>query len=271
MKSLWTGQEEERLYLFQEESVASRWARGDSDWKWGKTTPKEWSGTGMGCSGSSGVTNSGGVQGMFRCCTEGRGLVGAAELPGHSLNLSLITRWEGMANPGSSGANNAPKWLQDVEHGSIPPHPHLRVSRWGCSVSPDRDCALLELLLVVGRGESVFLPFYLLLVCGVCILLEGLVIAFFCHMVGNIGDRWIILEVFSNLGYSMLCHTGWPGEPAMLHAVLMVLELILQPSGTEISVHVCELWWLLPSGITDCGNTIQCFIVKSRIMIWFPF
>jgi len=23
-------------------------------------------------------------------------------------------------------------------------------------------------------------------------------------MVGNIGDRWIILEVFSNLGYSMI-------------------------------------------------------------------
>jgi len=30
----------------------------------------------MGCPGSGGVTNPGGVQGTCRCCAEGRGLVG---------------------------------------------------------------------------------------------------------------------------------------------------------------------------------------------------
>ena len=39
-------------------------------------TPKEWSGTGMGCQGGGGVTVPGGVLEMFRCCTEGHGLVG---------------------------------------------------------------------------------------------------------------------------------------------------------------------------------------------------
>jgi len=45
---------------------------GDSGWMLGQiSSPKEWAGSVMGC----GVTDPGGVQGMFRCCTEGRGLV----------------------------------------------------------------------------------------------------------------------------------------------------------------------------------------------------
>lgn len=35
-----------------------------------------------------------------------------------------------MANPRSSGASNAPKWLEGVELGSTLPHPHSRVSSW---------------------------------------------------------------------------------------------------------------------------------------------
>jgi len=49
--------------------------RGDSGWTLRNTTfPKEWSGAGMGCSGSGEVTGPGGVQGTFRCCVEGHGL-----------------------------------------------------------------------------------------------------------------------------------------------------------------------------------------------------
>ena len=57
--------------------MASSCARGDSGWMLGKKfSPKEWSGAGMGCPGSVGVTISGGVQEMCRCCSEGHGLVG---------------------------------------------------------------------------------------------------------------------------------------------------------------------------------------------------
>lgn len=43
--------------------MASYFARGDSDGKRGKTaSPKRSSGAGVGCSGSGGVTNSGGVK-----------------------------------------------------------------------------------------------------------------------------------------------------------------------------------------------------------------
>ena len=83
--------------------------------------------------------------------------VTAAELPGHNLSQWFSTRWEGVANPQCSGASSAPQWLEGVEPGSTPPHPHLRVSSWGSCISLGRHCAPLELLLVFGRGEPVFL------------------------------------------------------------------------------------------------------------------
>ena len=56
--------------------MASSCTRGDSGWMFGNTTfPKEWSGTGMAAQGGGGVTNPGGVQGTFRRCTEGHGLM----------------------------------------------------------------------------------------------------------------------------------------------------------------------------------------------------
>mgnify|MGYP001856419827 CR=1 FL=1 len=58
------------------EGVVSGCTRGNSGWMLGNTvSPREWSGTGMGCP-SDEVTIPGGVQEMFRCCTEGRGSVG---------------------------------------------------------------------------------------------------------------------------------------------------------------------------------------------------
>lgn len=38
----------------------------------------------------------------------------AWELPGHGLNQRLSTRWEGAANPGSSGISNAPEQLEGL-------------------------------------------------------------------------------------------------------------------------------------------------------------
>ena len=40
------------------------------------SSPREWSGTGMGCAGGGEVTVPGGVQGTFSCCTMAHGLVG---------------------------------------------------------------------------------------------------------------------------------------------------------------------------------------------------
>jgi len=48
-------------------------ASGCSVWVLGKKSQKEWSGTVRGCTGSGGVMVPGGVQGMWRCGTEGRG------------------------------------------------------------------------------------------------------------------------------------------------------------------------------------------------------
>jgi len=49
------------------------WLPGDSGWTLGNTSsPREWSGTGMAARGGDGVTVPGGVQEMFRCCTDGK-------------------------------------------------------------------------------------------------------------------------------------------------------------------------------------------------------
>ena len=50
---------------------------GDSGWTLGKnSSPKEQLGARIGCPGRCGVTVPAAVQETFRCCTEGRGLVG---------------------------------------------------------------------------------------------------------------------------------------------------------------------------------------------------
>jgi len=85
------------------------------------------------------------------------------ELPGHSLNQNLSTRWEGSANPGTSGASNVPERLEGVQPGSMPPHPHLRGCRQGSSITLDRDCNPFEFSPVIIRGETVFILSYLLL------------------------------------------------------------------------------------------------------------
>lgn len=87
----------------------------------------------------------------------------AVELPGHSLNQSLSTRWEGSANPAISGASNVPVGLEGVQPGSMPPHPHLRGCRQGSSITLDRDCNPFQSLPVIIRGEQIFLFSYLLL------------------------------------------------------------------------------------------------------------
>ena len=87
----------------------------------------------------------------------------AVELPGHSLNQWLSTRWEGSANPGTSGASNVPERLEGVQPGSMPPHPHLRGCRQGSSITLDRDCNPFEFSPVIIRGETVFILSYLLL------------------------------------------------------------------------------------------------------------
>ena len=60
------------------EGMASSCTRADSGWTLGNiTAATEWSGAGMGCTGSAGVTSPGGGQGTLRRCVEGRGLVRA--------------------------------------------------------------------------------------------------------------------------------------------------------------------------------------------------
>ena len=59
------------------EGMASSCTRGDSGWTLGNTTSlKGWSGTGMGCPERWWSHQPGSVQGMFRRCVEGHGLVG---------------------------------------------------------------------------------------------------------------------------------------------------------------------------------------------------
>lgn len=52
-----------------------------------------------------------------------RKYVFAEDLPDHGLS-QWLNRWEGIANPGSSGAGNATEWLEGVEPKTTPPHPH---------------------------------------------------------------------------------------------------------------------------------------------------
>ena len=44
------------------------------------SSPKEWSGSGQAAQGSDGVTVTGGVQEMWRCGTEGHGIVIMVEM-----------------------------------------------------------------------------------------------------------------------------------------------------------------------------------------------
>lgn len=86
---------------------------------------------------------------------------------------------------GSSGASSAPDGRVGVDSESAPPHLHWRVSSWGSSIFSDRDCTSIQLLLVVGRDEPIFLLCYLSLRCSVYIPLAGTVIAFFCRTLIN--------------------------------------------------------------------------------------
>jgi len=107
-------------------------------------------------------------------CTE-------AELPGHSLNQWLSTRWEDEANPGNSGASNAPKWPEGVDPRSASPHPHWRISSWGSSISLDWGYISLDLLLVIGREWAAFSSCFFY--CSIVLIsVEGPVTAFFCHI-----------------------------------------------------------------------------------------
>lgn len=93
--------------------------------------------------------------------------------------------------------------LEGVEPGSMSPHSHLRVGSQRSSISLNTDYTHLEPSLVVGRGEPVFLLCNLLLLHGVCILLEGTVMAFFCHMLP------ILLQVTTVFTFtSMNCITS---------------------------------------------------------------
>jgi len=56
--------------------MASSCTRGDSSWMLGNTSSKECQALEWAAQGSAGVTVPGSVQEMFRCCTEGYGLVG---------------------------------------------------------------------------------------------------------------------------------------------------------------------------------------------------
>jgi len=135
----------------------------------------------------------------------------AVQLPGRGLNQCLSTRWEGTANPESSGASNAPESPEGVELGSTPPHSLLRVSSCGSSISLDRDYASLEQSLVVGRGEKIFLFYYVLWFCSAYFSFEGTVITFFCYELANyylpssiLG--WIMWVIYScKFVYCMLC------------------------------------------------------------------
>jgi len=55
--------------------MASSSARGDSGWTLGNTLWKSAQALERAAQGGGGVTNLGGVQGTFRCCVEGHGLV----------------------------------------------------------------------------------------------------------------------------------------------------------------------------------------------------
>ena len=67
--------------------MASSCSRGDSGWTLGNNSSlREWSSAGMSAQGGGEVTDLGGVQEMFRCCTEGHGLVG---------NIGDVDSWTG--------------------------------------------------------------------------------------------------------------------------------------------------------------------------------
>jgi len=72
--------------------MASSCTRGDSGWMLGNTSPREWSGTGMGWQGSGGVTIARGVQETFWCCTEGHGLVRNTCTTCHHQEASIRTQ-----------------------------------------------------------------------------------------------------------------------------------------------------------------------------------
>jgi len=62
----------------------------------------------------------------------------------------LSTRWEAVANAGSSGTSSAPEWPQamHLDPGSTPPQPHLRICSQGISFFIGWDYVCLELSLV---------------------------------------------------------------------------------------------------------------------------
>jgi len=96
--------------------------------------------------------------------------------------LLWSTRCEGVANPGSSGASSTLEWLEGVEPILTPPQPQLRISSCGISISLDGNGTSFKLSWVIRRGELIFLLCYFLLIHSACILFEGTVITFFCHM-----------------------------------------------------------------------------------------
>lgn len=84
------------------------------------------------------------------------------ELRGHSLKQWLSTRWEDVSNLGSSGASHASECMGKgrgggVEPGSSSPHSRVRLSSRGSSISLHRDCFPLKLLLVLRRGDLIFI------------------------------------------------------------------------------------------------------------------
>jgi len=96
-------------------------------------------------------------------------------------------------NPGSSVASNAPEWLEEVEPVSTHTHPHLRVSSWRRGVVFYRDCILLELSSVMGKGELTFLLCHLPLLHSALIPVDGIVITFFCCIVVT---WWSFIDTF---------------------------------------------------------------------------
>lgn len=133
-------------------------------WTLGITTfLKEWSGVGMGCQGGGGVTNSGGVWGLFRRCVEGHGLVGTIGdwwtvglgdpvglfqpwwFSDSLIFIHFLTfRWSG-TNPSSLYCNWCDRKLRNCQLGmtamqfpssTIPPssHPYNLITEPGCRV-----------------------------------------------------------------------------------------------------------------------------------------
>jgi len=76
--------------------MASSWTRGDSGWTLGNTTSLK-SGQALKWA-AQGVTDPGGVQGMFGCCFEGHGLV---RTTGDGEWLDWVILWI-FSNPGDS-------------------------------------------------------------------------------------------------------------------------------------------------------------------------